>query len=71
MNPQWSKIALYFYLAFGVGLFALEIIGLRSDKDRWPTITEMTILAIRWKWWIAIIIFGFLGWLFVHFARRI
>lgn len=71
MNQHWSRLALYLYLAFGAGLFVLEIIGLRSDTDSFPSITQMTVAVMEAKWWMIAIVFGFICWLLIHFIRRI
>lgn len=71
MNPAWSKIALFIWLGLGVGLLISELVGLHRDNDGWPTLTEITVAAIKAKWWIGIFVFGFLFWLIIHFGRRV
>ena len=68
---NWNRWVLAGYLALGVGLLVFEFIGLRHKDDNWPTITTLVMTAIKSKWWAAAMIFGFLAWLIVHFAKRI
>ena len=54
-----------------VGLVGYEVWALSDKQDSWPTITALTVAVIREHWWAGLAIFGCLGWLIVHFARRI
>jgi hypothetical protein len=70
MNPAWNKWAAVIVLAEVAGLVAYEVWALHEPGDSWPTITAMTIAAIKQHWWIGVVILGCLGWLIVHFAKR-
>ena len=71
MKPEWSKWAAVIVLAQVAGLLVYEVYALHNKGDSWPTITSMTVAAIKAHWWIGICIFGCLGWLIFHFAKRL
>lgn len=71
MKPEWSRVILYLWLAFGVFGFVLELIGLHNDDDNLPPLTTIVVQTIRQHWWVGLLVFGFIGWLGVHFGRRL
>lgn len=71
VKPEYSKWAAVIVLAQVFGLVAYEIYALRGKGDQWPTITSMTVAAIKDQWWIGVVIIGTLGWLIVHFLKRV
>lgn len=68
---DWSVWAPIIVLSQVMGLIVYEVIALHRPDDSWPTITAMTIFAMKKHWWVAPVIFGTLGWLIVHFAKRL
>lgn len=70
MKENWSRWAAVIVLAQVAGLIVYEIFALRRPGDSWPTITSMTMAAIKRNWWIGVVILGTLGWLIYHFLKR-
>jgi hypothetical protein len=70
-QPQWSKWAAAIVLAQVVGLIVYEVWALHESGDNWPTITALSVAVMREHWWAAVVILGTLGWLLVHFIRRL
>lgn len=71
MKPEYSKWGAIIVLVQVFGLVAYEIFALRGKHDQWPTITTLTVNAIKDQWWIGVVIIGTLGWLIVHFLKRV
>lgn len=70
MPERWSRWAAVIVLGQVAGLIGYELWALSRDQDAWPTITAMTMAAIRKNWAIGAAILGTLVWLVVHFGRR-
>ena len=71
IKPEYSKWGAIIVLTLVSGLVAYEIFALRGKHDKWATITTLTVMAIKEHWWIGVVILGTLGWLIVHFLRRV
>lgn len=71
MRETWSRWAAVIVLAQVAGLIVYEVYALHNKTDSWPTITALSVAAMKEHWWATVAILGTLGWLLVHFIKRL